>query len=574
MSKRHFTLGIGGPAGYGINASGELLARAFTRGGWHVFAYKEYPSLIRGGHNVYFVHLSESDLTAHEDVVDLLICLDENTYLEHKEALTEGAAVIYDPDVWTLEDDAVLAYPVPMKKIVREKKGKQVMRNIVALGAAMALIDYPLDYLESLIRAQFGHKGEEIVQQNMELIKLGFDHAKGEQDPFDIADPKGDPKILLTGNEAISYGAIQAGCKFYSAYPMTPASSILSILAKHEEEMSMVVKQTEDELAAVLYAIGAGYAGVRSMAGTSGGGFALMNEGMSFAGIAEVPLVLVEAQRPGPATGLPTWTGQGDLQFVIESGQDEFPHAVLAPGDAEEAFYWIQKAFDYAERYHMPVVLLSDKYISESIYAVDDLKERVTIDRGPLADEKELANRNYEEDYPRYKDTPSGVSPRPLPGMPNARYIADSYEHDDFGHYDETSENRIVQHEKRMRKLETLRKELPEPERFGPAEAQVTIIGWGSTKGTALEAMSLLEAEGITVNYIHPIVLHPFPAEAMQKYISESTTTLLVEGNYRGQLGELLRQHCLLNTDHQLLKYDGRPIFPSEIVSKIKSILS
>jgi len=373
----------------------------------------------------------------------------------------------------------------------------------------------------------------------------------------------------MSGNQAFCYGAMQAGCKFFAAYPMTPASTTLSIFAEHDEELGMVVRQTEDELAAILHVIGASYAGVRAMTATSGGGFALMNEALSMAGISEVPLVLLEVQRPGPATGMPTWTSQGDLQYVLNAGHDEFPKLVMAPGDVKEAFTMIQQAFNYAEQYHIPVLIVSDKYLSESLYSVDDFGEKIEIDRGPIAAE----TNDMSEDFPRYQVTDSGVSPRTLPGMKTGRYVANSYEHNEVGDLEESPEMRTAQHAKRLRKMDEIREKLPSVSVYGPEEAAISVVAWGSTKAPVLEAMRRLAQQGIAVNLLHPTYLHPFPADEVRKFLKRANKTLLIEGNHNGQLGQLIRQESLVDIPDTFLKWDGRPFFPDEIVEKIKSLL-
>ncbi len=584
LKQNAFTWMVGGAAGYGINASGEMFSRCFTRGGLNVFAYLEYPSLIRGGHNSYHIRVSGEPIHSHLERVDLLICLNKETFELHKHQIPSGGGVIYDTEEFQIDPNTLPAgvrlYGLPLLKIVKEHEGIDVMKNTVALGASLALLKYPFTYLEELITKQFQKKGEKVIGLNVTLAKTGYDLIQTQYDitqfPYHIVPSGEKARVLLSGNAAFSYGAIKAGCKFYSAYPMTPTSAILSIMAAHEKEMGIVVKQPEDELAGVLYATGAGYAGVRAMIGTSGGGFCLMTEALSLVGIAEVPLVIIEGQRPGPGTGLPTWTGQGDLLFNIHAGHDEFPRMVIAPGDANEAYHTIQQAFNFAERYHMPVIVLSDKYISESLYSVPDFDGLdVVIDRGPLATPEELAAREgVLEDYPRYKFTESGVSRRPLPGMKNARYVANSNEHDEVGDIDESASNRHEIHAKRMRKMATVAAELPDPVLYGPADADISLIGWGSTKAQALEALRWLEAQGIRANYLHPIYLHPFPRESVKRFFESAKTTLLLEGNHDAQLGQLIRQHTLMSPDHQFLKWDGRPFHPQEICDKVKSILA
>jgi 2-oxoglutarate ferredoxin oxidoreductase subunit alpha len=575
---------VGGPAGYGVNSSGEMFARCFTRGGLNVLAYLEYPSLIRGGHNSYHIRVSEGEVTSHIEDVHLLACLNKETFEQHKSQVPEGGAILYDPNSFSIEDSDcpmnVTLYSVPFAQIVKDHEGIDVMRNTVALGASLAILDYPFSYLEELIAEQFKSKSDKVIELNVAVAKAGYEYIQEAHSatPFGhtIQPTERPPQILLSGNAALAYGAMQAGCKLYSAYPMTPASSILTVFARHEEEMNIVVKQPEDELAAVLYAVGSNFAGVRSMAATSGGGFALMNEALSLAGIAEVPLVVIESQRPGPGTGLPTWTGQSDLQYVLHAGHDEFPRMVVAPGDIKEAYRLIQEAFNIAERYHMPVIVMSEKYISESLFSVESFDDCIVpIDRGPLATPEELAARaDVKEDYPRYKITDSGISKRVIPGMPNARYVANSNEHDEVGDIDEGAENRTAMHAKRMRKLETLAAELPEPEVYGPADADVSLVGWGSTKGMALEAIELLKALGVSANYLHTQYLWPFPAEFVKTFLKKAKRPVLLELNHNGQFGQLIRQETLIDIPDKFLKWDGRPFTPRQIVEHVQSLLN
>lgn len=585
MTARAITLTIAGPAGYGINAAGELMARSFTRGGLNVMAYLEYPSLIRGGVNSYHLRVDAQTVNSHEPQIDLLVVLNKEAWEVHRYQVPPGGVVIHDASSFSISAEeagelSIDVFPIPLTAMVKEKGGIELMRNTMAVGATLGLLDYPLDFLEGLLQRQFEHKGKAIVEQNQQIARAGYDFIKQSVGPKEkwggVVMPTGkDPLFLMSGNAAISYGAMQAGCKLFAAYPMTPASSILTVFAEHEQEMDIVVKQPEDEIAAVLYAVGAGFAGVRAMTSTSGGGFALMNEALSLAGMVEVPLVVVESQRPGPATGLPTWTGQADLQYVIHAGHDEFPRCVMAPGDLGEAFELTQQAFNIAERYHMPVIVMSDKYLSESLFSIPSFEDlKMPIDRGPLMTSEEgVARKGVMEDYPRYRFTESGVSPRSLPGMADARYVANSNEHDENGDVDETAENRKLMHEKRLRKMDTLKKELPPPVLYGEETFDVLLLGWGSTKGVALEAIARLKQEGIRASYLHPKIVFPFPTETFRSYLEKSKVSLLIEGNHDAQWGQCIRQNTLLDAMHRLLKYDGRPFEPNEIVEKVKFIL-
>jgi len=417
----------------------------------------------------------------------------------------------------------------------------------------------------------FGDKGAEIVEMNHAAAKFGYEYATKNLDlksfPYKLkAKTKNNEALAVTANDAVSLGAVAAGCKFMSSYPMTPASSILHNLAAWGEKVGMVVKHSEDEISAIHMAIGAGFAGVRSMTATSGGGFALMNEGLSLAGITETPVVIAESQRPGPATGLPTWTEQGDLAYVVNSGHGEFIRVVLTPGDAEEAFYLTTQAFNLAEKYQIPVFILLDKYISEGHQLVSNLDlDKIEIDRGLLLTEKDLEKI---KDYKRYQVTKSGVSPRAIPGQKGGVHLANSDEHDEHGFTIEgfTPQIRVDQVEKRLAKLEGILKEVPSPRLFGPEKARITLIGWGSIKGVVLEALKSLD----DVNFLYVPCPWPLPEEKMRQAVKGVKKLVDIENNATGQFANLLRQQTGIEVDEKLLKYDGAQFFPEEVVESLK----
>ncbi|MFZ2410860.1 MAG: 2-oxoacid:acceptor oxidoreductase subunit alpha, partial [Candidatus Methanoperedens sp.] len=406
----------------------------------------------------------------------------------------------------------------------------------------------------------------------------GFDYIKKNfPDDFNYKLEKiGTPgKMLLTGNDAICMGAIKAGCKFYSAYPMTPASSILHFMAANERRFNIVVKHTEDEISAINMAIGAGFAGVRAMCGTSGGGFCLMSEGYGLAGMIEVPVVVIMAMRPGPSTGMPTWTEQGDLKFVLAASQGDFPRPVIMPGDNEECFYMTAGAFNIAEKYQTPVIVLTDKYLAESHKTTEKFDTgRISIDRGLYATPQELAASDEKTFFKRYKFTENGISPRTIPGMKKGIYTAASDEHDEEGNITEEIGIRVKMMQKRMKKLDTLAKELKHPDIFGQKDAKVTIIAAGSTKGPIKEAIIALEKEGIGVNYLQILYLAPFPAEKVADVIDSAKKTVVVENNFTGQLADIIREKTGRNVTRRILKYDGRPFYPEEIQSAIKEVIA
>ncbi len=574
-----FSWKIGGEAGDGIlNAGLQMFAKSCLRGGLQVFATAEYPSLIRGGHNNLDVCVSGELIFSHTKETNLLVAMNRDTIDKHKHRLSANAGVIYDGDyvkVTTGEfDRPVRLYPVPLFKIANENGGK-IMRNTVALGATMALLNFDMEIFNGVIRDNFSaKKGAAIADANVKAGQAGYDYIKNnfpDDFAFRLEKTQRQNNIFLSGNEAITVGAVKAGCKFYAAYPMTPASSILSNMASLERTYNIVVKHTEDEIAAINMAIGASYAGVRSACGTSGGGFALMAEGFGLAAQTEVPLVVIEAQRPGPGTGMATHSSQADLRFMLHASTDEFPRVVIAPGDVEECFYRTIDAFNIAEKYQIPVIILTDKFLGESYCTVEEFDGgNVKIDRGLLLSDQDMENA---KDYRRYKITESGVSPRAIPGQKNGMHVASSYEHDEEGYEREEEEVRVMMHNKRFRKFENLAKEIEEPGLQGPENADVTIIAWGSTKGPIKEAMRLLARDGISTNYLQVVYISPLPAKRISEVINNANATVIIENNKTAQLAGVIKESTGLDADHKILKYDGRPFTPQDIYAGIKEIL-
>ena len=573
-----FNLKIGGEAGHGILNAGMMFTKACIRGGLYAMSTAIYPSLIRGGHNHLDVRISDKKIYANMKAVNLLIAMNKETFDLHKHKLTKGAGVIYDKDKYPIEEKElpegknIRLYHVPLFDIAM-KHGDKIFRNTIALGASFAIVDFDLDLLNGVLQNTFEKKGEAVVQKNIAVAKEGYDYIKQNypgKSRFKLKKGNVHGQLLMSGNEAISVGAVAAGCKFISAYPMTPASSILSNMAKWEKEYSIVVKQTEDELAAINMAIGANYSGVRGMTCTSGGGFALMAEGFGMAAVMETPLVVVEAQRPGPGTGMATQTGQGDLRFMLHASTDEFPRIVVAPGDLEQCFYLTVDAFNFAERYQIPVIVLTDKFLGESYWMTPmfDLS-KVKIERGKLLKEGEVP-----KDYFRYKLTKDGVSPRAIPGLSNGMHVASSYEHSEKGVENEDRHNRVAMVEKRWKKFAMLTKEIPDPELIGDENAEITFISWGSTKAAIMEAMKeLKEEEGIASNFLQLTYISPFPEKKVKEVLSKAKLSICVEGNQTGTLAGLIREHTGKKVKKKLLRFDGRPFFYHQIVRQVKEYL-
>ncbi|OIP81161.1 hypothetical protein COW94_00375 [Candidatus Peregrinibacteria bacterium CG22_combo_CG10-13_8_21_14_all_44_10] len=551
-----FTWKIGGEAGYGISVTGQIFSRACMRSGAWTYDYSEYPSLIRGGHNTYQVRVADRDVTSQTHAVHLLVALDQKSYDRHKDELAADAVVLFDP----ANVKAPGGLPLPMSEIVKRHNGQPVMRNMVALAASLALCGVDFSVLEELIRFSFGKKGEDVVNHNIDVSKDGYDAVKEHPFAYKVPNATEEKRINIGGNESIAMGAMKSGCKFFSGYPMTPASEFMHFYAKHERSMNVMMKHTEDEIAGILMAIGAGHAGVRAMTATSGGGFALMTEALGMAAMTETPLVVVVASRPGPSTGLPTWTEQSDLRFCMHASQGDFPRIILTPGDHEECFEAGLQAFNYAEKYQVPVIILTDKYLGANARSVHPYKvpEGWTIDRGKLITDPPA-------DYERYALTDDGISPRAVTG--SCVFGAFSNEHDTNGDFTEDADMRNKMMEKRDKKLPIMQAEIEGKVRYyGPADADVTIFSWGSTKGPVLEAMKLGEAIGLKIALVHTCCVLPFPTEEMRGYLEKAKRPVLIEGNIAAQFGGVIREYTGIEIKDKYLRYDGRPFYPEQIL--------
>lgn len=548
---------IGGEAGFGIMASGTMLARAFARHGYFVFTLNEYPSLIRGGHNAVTVRIATVPFHSLDRSLDMLIALNKETVELHRSELKESTVVVFDPNDISLKPQdlspGVRLISVPFREIVQKHGGDAIMRNTVALGASVALFGAPFEYLSDVIKDQFRKKGEAVITHNIDIARTGYRAAREQIKLDPVIHPK--EYLLMNGSEAVGLGAVRAGLKFAAIYPMTPINALITYLADHAKDLGIVYKQPEDEIAGINMAIGASLAGVRSMVATSGGGFALMVEGVSLAGMIEVPLVIDMGMRVGPATGMPTWTEQGELRFVISAGHGEFARIVLAPSDATEAYDLTIKAFNLADQFHVPVFVLTDKYLNESQWCVEALRMKgdVVIDRGKVAPRSK-----------RYDLTSSdGVSPRSFPGMKGGQYVANSYEHDETGQVSEDAAMRRAMVERRLKKFEAIKKAMIHPVVFGDESSKTVIVTWGSTLGPVRAAVEN------RARIIHFPWLYPFPAEETKKLLDGATRIIDVEQNATAQLAGLLREHTGIDIKEKLLKYDGRPFLPEEILEKV-----
>jgi len=571
-----YTIRIGGEAGQGLQTVGASLAKGFSRQGYHVFTHQDYMSRIRGGHNYYQIRISENPLCASREVIDILVALDRNTIDIHHRSLSESGVILYDPEEAKEEWQEEEFLAVPFTRIAVEEGGNKIMANSVAVGSVVGLFNLDLEVIAQFIGASLKKKSEAIIKGNLKAARAGHQYVRERftrEDRFRTAEPQPEKLMLINGIQAIAAGALLSGCKFYSAYPMTPSTGIMVYLAGKAAEFDVVVEQAEDEISAINMAIGASYAGVRAMTGTSGGGFALMTEGISLAGMTETPIVVAEMQRPGPATGLPTRTEQGDLFFVIYGGHGEFPKVVLTPGTPEQAFYAANKAFELAEKYQVPVFIQGDQYLGDAEWTFTGF------------DLNRLSYRDYRlrkkalrevKGYKRYAFTDNGISPLAVPGDSKHLVVVDSDEHDEEGHIIEDGETRARMVEKRWyNKLKGLQKEISPPTLYGEQEPAMVIVGYGSTFGVMKEAVDVLVSD-FSIAMLHFSEVYPFPlAEELDylRILRYADQTVCVEANASGQFKRLFRAETGFQCSLQVNRYDGRPFTLDSLVGQLREKL-
>ncbi|MEA1947344.1 MAG: 2-oxoacid:acceptor oxidoreductase subunit alpha [Thermodesulfobacteriota bacterium] len=543
---------IGGKAGDGIRQAGQTLSRLLNRNGYRIFFYDDYPSLIRGGHNFSIIRASKKKILAHKEKVDLIVALNQDAIEKHKHRLNSGGVILYDSK--KVEAQGV---GVDFMGLVKELEGAPIMRNTAAMGALAKVLNIEWPVLEKVMMDTI----EKEVDLNIKIAQLAYNQV--EKAWFSVPNLNQKMLPLVSGNEAIALGAVQAGLNMYIAYPMTPASAILHYLAEHEDDLGVVTIHPESEIGVALMALGAAYAGAKTMVGTSGGGFALMTEALSLSGQGEFPIVFVMVQRPGPSTGVPTYTMQGDLSFVINSGHGEFAKVVLAPGDAEEAFYLTGLAMNLAWKFQIPCFVLSDKHLSESIFSFDADPDKVKSEDPLLWD--------GQGEYKRYLDTQNGISPLAFPGNPAAMVKATSYEHDEYGITTEESDQIVRMQQKRLRKKKTMEDELSLHDQvkvYGDPESKTVLLCWGSTKGSCIEV-----AEELGLKVVQPLVLEPLPIKPLREVLSDADKIIDVEVNATGQLAKLLSAHGIC-IDDMILRFDGRPFTVDLLLEKVKEVLS
>lgn len=575
-----YVVKVGGESGQGVNSVGEIVAKSLKETGYEVFGYREYPSLIKGGYSCYQVDISDHPLVASSSHCDLLVCLSRVSAHKYLTTLRPNGILLHTLRMLTfspeeeqfIQDNHITIQEVEAEKVAMQVPGgKAIMSNTVMIGVLLQLLNLGLDLVERILKEEFAKKPQ-VLDANVACLHTGYElHLPEVQKPTlsFTQKPELNDAYLMTGNHALAYGAVAAGVRAYYAYPMTPSSSILTYLSDIYHETGMLVKQVEDEIAVAEMTIGSMFMGTRALCGTSGGGFDLMTESLSLTGITETPWVCILGQRPGPATGLPTWTATGDLNLAIYAGHGEYARCVFAASDITSAFVGIQQAFNIAEKFQIPVIVMTEKQIAESLFAVPSLPAPLPIERH-LVPEAELATLKPED---RFGESETGVSKRWLPGQSPAVFDANGDEHLADGSLTEEAFPVQAMYEKRMRKHEALLKELPEPVFYGPADATMVMVGWGSVKNTILDVMEILKRSGssIKLGYLHYEYVYPVRTETFQKLANHYGDKLvLIENNYLGQLGALLTQHTGFMFSKKLLKYDGRPFFVEDVLEYIQ----
>ncbi|WP_123537365.1 2-oxoacid:acceptor oxidoreductase subunit alpha [Halosimplex salinum] len=572
---------IGGEAGDGIASTGKIFAQALSRAGRHVFTSKDFASRIRGGYTAYKIRTSVDRVESVVDRLDILIALTERTIDENMDELHEGSVVIYDGERSTMQDvevpDEMIGLSVPLQRLA-EDAGGAIMANIVALGAACEVAQFPIENLDESLDKRFGDKGEAIVENNKEAARLGQQHVQEEYDhefDYDIETTDED-YVLLNGDEAIGMGAIAAGCRFYSGYPITPATDVMEYLTGRIEQYGGKVVQAEDELSAINMALGAARAGARAMTATSGPGIDLMTETFGLVATTETPLVICDVMRSGPSTGMPTKQEQGDLNMTLYGGHGEIPRFVVAPTSVSECFWKTVEAFNYAEKYQTPVYLVSDLAlaVTEQTFSPETFDmDEVEIDRGKVVDESEIDSwLNEKGQFQPHFPSADGISPRTFPGTTDGAHMTTGLEHDELGRRTEEEEVRIEQVDKRTQKVETAKEEEDWDYReFGDPDADTLVISWGSNEGAMREALGFLDDRGHDVRFIS--VPYIFPRPDLSEEIEQADDVIVVECNATGQFADVI-EHDVLERVQRVNKYNGVRFKADELATDIENTLS
>ena len=571
-----FSIAIGGAAGQGIATPGNILARMFGRRGLHLYAYNAYQSIIRGGHILLTLRVRDQEVHSHGDGLDVLLCLNQDTMDRHLGILGPGSRVLYNSDTVQPGDvpDGVHLCPMPVGDLAAGSKNK-LIQNTISLGVMMSLMGVDFAVLQDALELLFKRKEPAVAEENVNMARAGYDHGAANFEPFPVPLPEGEkPLAMWTGNSALAMGGAAAGVKFYAAYPMSPSTGVLHWFAQHAHELGIMVRQVEDEIGVANMTIGAAHSGCRAMCATSGGGFALMTEAIGAAAMMEIPAVFINVMRAGPSTGVPTKTEQGDLWQALGASQGDFERFIVAPKNCLDAYNTVAEVFNLVDRAQCPGIIISDLLISEGTFSVDpdQIEIQPKIDRGAL-----LVDPSPNGNYLRYADTESGISPRVTPGHEGFVHVVATDEHDEDGVIisDEFTHphKRRRSVEKRARKFLGVAADVPPPSLEGPSDAEVTLLGWGSSYGVIREAIEILAEQGVVANQLAIKWIVPFHGEVVENILSSAKRVLLIENNYSGQFARYLRSETGFAPHGHIRKYDGEPFAPHHVVDGVLDLL-
>jgi 2-oxoglutarate ferredoxin oxidoreductase subunit alpha len=585
------TIRIGGESGEGTISGGDILALASARWGYHVYTFRTFPAEILGGPCMFQVRIGDHPIKSMGDYADVLICLNKEAYDRNVQDLRHGGVLMYDPVDFTPDTDEYITYPVPFNEIARKQVQLFQTKNMVMLGAISGLFGPPLEAIVQVVQSKLSKSRKSnpiLMEKNMLALEIATKHVTEmltKRDPYHLGPVEKADRVVLNGNQAVVAGALAAKCGFFAGYPITPASDIMEGLAKELPLVGGTFLQAEDEIAAIASVLGASFGGKRAMTATSGPGFSLMTELLGYASMAEIPAVIVDAQRAGPSTGMPTKMEQSDLSFALNAGHGDTPRMVVAPANVADCYSMMVLAFNMAERYQMPVVYLTDQSLTARVESVDrsafkpleveSRMEYVTNGNGASANGHSNghagAAQEVVENYSRYAYTASGISPVAIPGHGGVAYTATGLEHDEHGHPDYEPADHTAMMEKRFRKLDTAAQELPQPQRYGDPDATVGIIGWGSTEGAIQEAVDRAREKGYKVASLHPRILSPLPDRTIKEFIRSVKTVIVPECNYSGQLANLLGAKYGLQAI-RVNKFGGIPFTAGEILRAIEEV--
>src|SRR5438067_413034 len=583
------TIRIGGESGEGTISGGDIIALGAARWGYHVYTFRTFPAEILGGPCMFQVRMGDQPIKSMGDYPDVLVCLNKEAYDRNISELRHGGVLVYDPGDFTPDAGDFIAYAVPFNEIARKEVQLFQTKNMVMLGVICGLFGPPLEAIVQVVESKLSRSRKAnpiLMEKNMLALEIARKYVTEQlpkRDPYQLGPVEKANRVVLNGNQALVAGALAAQCRYFAGYPITPASDIMEGLAKELPQVGGTFLQAEDEIAAITSVLGASFGGARSMTATSGPGFSLMSEALGFASMAEIPAVIVDAQRAGPSTGMPTKMEQSDLSFALSMSHGDTPRMVVAPADVADCYSLMVLAFNMAERYQMPVIFLTDQSLTARVESVDhsafqplEIEERIKYGQNGVNGHASAASNGHglseeEHAFARYAYTASGVSPTTTPGAGAMTYVATGLEHDIYGHPNYEPENHIAMMEKRYRKLATAAEELPKPQRYGDQDATIGIIGWGSTEGTIQEAVDRARGNGFKVASLHPKILSPLPDRAIRDFIRSVKTVIVPECNYTGQLANLLGAKYGLQAI-RVNKFGGIPFTAGEILRAIEEV--